>query len=120
MKVNKSVALYGTGAVIESSTNGFYVTADDATVDGFTIHAADKGIRLDEANNVTLNNNRIENAQIGIYIMGSQSTQITNNVISGSSLNGMSILYSNDSSVSGNIISDSENRGIYVDNSKFA
>jgi filamentous hemagglutinin family protein len=95
--VNKSVGLYGTGAIITPNSPGFHVTANGVTIDGFAVDGASGvdgyGIWLDNVDNSTLTDNVVTNsAQAGIYGSGIGGTNlIGGNTVTGTGGNGIQI-----------------------------
>ncbi len=117
--------------------DGSYSTGlvDDNTIDG----AAHAGIEVEDVDSgITVSNNEINDAEVGIYNNGSNGTQITGNTItnvvdgilvnpsasvtvSGNdidvAINGIRVMDSDDATISNNKIDDASNAGIYVSGS---
>lgn len=72
----------GHGSVISPNSPGFTVTANDVTIDGFTIVDADHGIRIDDAARTTVKNNWFHDLRSGDGINGTDADDlvVTGNV----------------------------------------
>ncbi|MDY0029072.1 MAG: right-handed parallel beta-helix repeat-containing protein [Pseudobdellovibrionaceae bacterium] len=100
-------------SIISPNSPGVLVTADGVVVDGFLITGADHGIDAQNADNVQLANNIINNSSLsGIHVIGSSGTQVTGNLIDTSVYDGIHVLNSDNILVSGNTVVDSGVAGI--------
>jgi len=121
--VNGSSAARGTDeTIIAPNSPGFNVTANDVTVDGFTITGADNGVQVIDATGVKILNNVIQDSTMnGIYLDGAHNAIVRSNKITGSDLNGIYALDSNTIWIGGltlnlgNFVLDSGKHGIKVD-----
>ena len=93
------------------------ISADNATISGFTIKEGTfRNIFIEGSNCKILNNNIIKSYGNGIVIKGQNNTILQNNITANS---GFGIyVESNDTNISGNYISDNGGAGIIVDLSK--
>lgn len=72
----------GPESIILPNSPGFHVTADNVSINGFTINGADRGIFVDGADNILLRNNIIRNSsENGIHIFQSDNIDVRNNRI---------------------------------------
>lgn len=123
VNVNKTVTLKGAKAgtagsaatrgtdetIIDPSSPGFYVTASNTVIDGFTVTGTDGadgyGIHVDGASNVTLKNNRIyDTEQEGVLAEGAANIQILSNLIHTTGKDAIALYDSVKSSIIGNYI----------------
>jgi parallel beta-helix repeat protein len=93
------------------------ISADNATISGFTIKEGTfRNIFIEGSNCKILNNNIIKSYGNGIVVKGQNNTILQNNITANS---GFGIyVESNDTNISGNYISDNGGAGIIVDLSK--
>ena len=93
--------------VIAPNSPGFYVTADNAVIDGFTVTGADNGIHVDGAVNALIKNNIITNSSANaIYFTnGANSGTILTNKIQNASGNGVAFENSDNGRIENNHIS---------------
>ena len=119
------------GSVIASNTitnvgtNGIYVLgSDNVTVgganvsDGNTIDGAQTGIRVEDSDDVSVQNNDIDNTDGDGIVVGSDSdtASILNNIVTAAGGNGVSVSGgSDDATVDDNTISDVDGYGIVVE-----
>lgn len=122
VNVNKSVYLHGANAgkagydatrgaesIVDPNSPGFYVTANNVTIDGFEITGATgadgHGVSVNGASNVSVKNNRIHDVtQNGVYALNAGSVDILNNVVYNTGSHGIRLKGSNDSIINGNLI----------------
>ncbi len=117
VNVNKAnVALKGNGVLngtkITPNSPGVQITADDVTVDGFTILNASGasdgyGIIVDGYDNATISNNFIFNSELnGIKVKNSESTTVSGNTVDIAGRDGIFVESSADAVVDTNIVSN--------------
>ncbi|MGH1375146.1 MAG: right-handed parallel beta-helix repeat-containing protein [Alphaproteobacteria bacterium] len=85
----------GDETIINPNSPGFHVTADNVTVDGFTVTGGDPGIHVDHA----------------------QNASILNNVVTGSTTHGIHFNRAHNSTAQGNSIDSVTESGIFVERS---
>ncbi len=91
--------------------------ASGSKIIGFTINSTkNPGILINNANNITISNNRISSTSAAIRIINSSKTNIIKNQFI-NSLIGISILNSDNIHLSGNNISKNSNVGVFIYNS---
>ncbi len=114
----------GAESVIVSNWSGIYVTADNATVDGFEIAGGTSGVRVEDADNATIINNNIHDqyhvsgegdsyggyaAGDGIFVKNSSGTVIDGNKIEGMNDDGIHAVRVTDITIANNHINDTGN-----------
>jgi parallel beta-helix repeat protein len=115
--VNKSVALIGEdveNTVINGSYAGnvIYISANNVTLEGFTIsnsgvNPLDSGVRIESSKNNVIRGNKITNDYDGVGIYYSSGNVVSANTISDNYDYGVSLYYSSsDNVISANTISD--------------
>ena len=116
--INKTLSLIGaskedtiiTGAEIG---NIIEITADNVTITGFTIKnpvgSEMKCIKITEAHNCVIQDNIIEEAYDGIYLLKSNNNTIDDNTIKNHESNGMLLYMSNSNQISNNYIQNNNN-----------
>lgn len=94
--VDKPVTITGVQAIVDGQDKGevFVITADNVTIDGFTIINVGSSyikdfaaIRVRESQNFTIKNNTIKNLFFGIYLEKSKKGKVLNNKIYGKAIN---------------------------------
>lgn len=114
--VNKTVSLIAENrylAIIDGGGNDnvIYVTADNATICGFTVRnsgtgIASSGIHIHSSSGNNVSWNRIESNVDGVRIYSSSNDIVSDNIISFSSSDGIGLHSSQDCVISGNFLSD--------------
>lgn len=111
--VSGSDAARGTGeTIIAPNSPGFHITANNVTVDGFTINnpggADGYGVWVDGATDTTVSNNVVNNPSVyGLYVTGSTRTTLQNNEINNSSVDSIRVVGGTDTDILGNDLNDS-------------
>ncbi len=135
VNVNKSVVLKGAKAgvagsaagrginetIIDPSSPGFLVTANDVTIDGFTVTGADIGIHVNGANNVTVKNNIVHDVtEAGIQYDNAAGAVVEKNLVYNTGKEGIRANNSNGIQVKTNIVNNTDRDAIALYNSKKA
>jgi parallel beta-helix repeat protein len=115
--VEKTLSLVGenTSTIVDGNKTGtvFYVTANNVTLRNFTIQNAEIGIWLWNSHYTNLTDNIITNNSYGIFLSYSSNNIISANTLSSSNKYGIYSSYSNNNALTNNIISNNGN-GIYL------
>lgn len=99
----------GAESIISPNSPGFYVTADNVTIDGFEVDGGEVGVHVEGANNVTVSNN---------YIHGQRHPLATGTFVGflGSG-DGVLVTASTNVEVSDNLIEDTDDESVQVSGS---
>lgn len=107
----------GAETIIQPNSPGFYITANDVTVDGFTVNGADNGIHANGAANVKVLNNIVTNSSAnGIYLNASTGGLVDGNKVNNTGTTGHGIAFENgshNSTASNNVVTNTGYNGIY-------
>ncbi len=128
--VSPITAMRGNETVIKPNSPGFHVTADNVTVDGFTVaNASDDGVFVDGGDNASILNNIItQSGRYGVQVVAGAGARIVGNSITQSSADGVLIKNNlsgthaeniNNSFVVGNIVDGTGANGIHSLNSNY-
>ncbi|GMB08274.1 right-handed parallel beta-helix repeat-containing protein [Thermolongibacillus altinsuensis] len=124
--LDKSLHLVGEKGVIidgEKKGNVVTITASNVTIENVTIRGSggkEAGILLQNASQVVVRNNRIEDVHYGVYVEKGEQTRLIDNHISGRNVhfskrgNGIHLFRTTKSEVNGNTITNVQD-GIYLD-----
>ena len=127
MDVGKRVAIHSengsANCSVQAADSGDYVfniTANYVNITGFTVEGATgaTGVHLESANHCNIFDNNVSDNGHGIYLLGSNDNEITDNIV----LNnpgvdsGIHLEYSDRNNISGNTITGND-RGIYLHSS---
>ncbi len=93
------------------------MTADQATIAGFTLTNGAPGLTISGFNDCIVSNNIITDSSDGISISNGMRNIIANNVVTSNSNNGIWMSASNNNYISGNIASSNYQYGIYLTSS---
>lgn len=116
--INKSISLLGAGkedTTITGYENGniIEIVADNVTISGFTIKnpvgSEMKCIKITEAENCVIQDNIIEDAYDGIYLLGSDKNIINDNTIKNHESSGILLYTSSNNQISNNYIQNNNN-----------
>lgn len=99
-----------------SNDNGFHITADGVTINGFNMSGATDatGIRIESSNHSTIINNMLSNNYLGISLIYSDNNNLTINNASGNIYAGIYLLQSDNNDLNDNIVSNNTQHGIYL------
>lgn len=121
VEVNKTVDLFGAGAVVmaaDISTPVFFVSADAADIGGFTIHGStyNAGIYVGGANDTTIANTTVHNNYIGINVRDSDRVTITHNSVMSNGCTGIALRRScNNATIAHNIVTLNLCSGVFLE-----
>lgn len=100
-------------------TSGFYVRADNVTIEGFKVWAGKykgvTGIHLAGCNRCTIENNDFSENWLGLYMSNSRNNTIANNKMNSNERYGIQLVHSEDNILVNNS-ADSNTHGIILEN----
>lgn len=118
LTVNKSISLIGEGrdqTIINGQNNQFIIniTADNVTMEGFTIQNAlnlnpSDGINILSSKGNVISHNRIENAQQGIAVTSSSDNVISDNIVTTNNQQGITFTSCSNNTVMNNMITNTQ------------
>ena len=124
--VDKKLNLIGDGmneVTVEAEDTGdhtFYLTADEITIDGFTVMNSRLcgygGICIEGADNCEIHDNKCtENLCAGIFLINADHCKIKNNVVSNNDCGGIKLTdHSDHNTIAGNTVEHTENWGMNI------
>jgi len=118
--IDKSVLLVGDYAAIDGGCEGDVVTvkADGVTVSGFTLLNGVAGVNISEsASESVIENNRINNNEYGIVLMGASDGIIIDNQIRGNTRHGIFLKTARNNVIIENLVTRNHGCGIHLQNS---
>jgi len=97
----------------------FYVTADNVTIEGFTVQNSNPGhpyagICLDHAEDCTVVNNTVKCNTFGIFLFASSNNTVARNKATLNDLDGISLHYSDMNTIINNTATQNDFDGIYL------
>jgi len=93
----------------------FHITADNVTINGFTVRSGSVGIWIDNSHHDTIASNVITNNDDGVWVTFSNSSVISNNTITNNVFFGLYLEASNYTMSNGNTVTENT-YGIYMEN----
>lgn len=125
LMINKSITLIGQGigkTILNGTltTTAIQITANDVTVQGFTIQQFRTGIVVNQSHNILITENQITRilTKGATYIIDSVNVTLSKNTIANNYCPGVTMLRSNMTRFMQNNISHNSGVGIYFENSK--
>jgi parallel beta-helix repeat protein len=116
--VNKSISLIGEGidqTIINGQNNQFIIniTADNVTMEGFTIQNAlnlnpSDGINILSSKGNVISHNKIENSQQGIAVTSSSDNVISDNIVTTNNQQGITFTSCSNNTVMNNMITNTQ------------
>ncbi len=116
--IDKPVILLGDCAAIDGGCVGDVVTvkADGATVSGFTLLNGVAGVNISASGSI-IENNRINDNEYGVVLMGASDGIITDNMIRGNTRHGIFLQKARNNVVIENLVTRNHGCGIHLQNS---